>query len=182
MDNYDNYNNNTPNTDDQTNTNHDNNNTGNHPSDNSNNNGYGYNNNAGNQSNGGGSNNGYPPYNQGGPNQNYNQIPPQQPPYKQPNNMALASMFVGIFSLLSCCLPPLQFLLGVVGILLVIFSRRGKPWSGFAVAGLVMSILALLISIAMVIYLVFAFQMMRDPQFAPLFNEIYEMYETMPVQ
>lgn len=163
MDNYDNYNNNTPNTDDQTNTNHDNNN-------------------AGNQSNGGGSNNGYPPYNQGGPNQYYNQIPPQQPPYKQPNNMALASMFVGIFSLLSCCLPPLQFLLGVVGILLVIFSRRGKPWSGFAVAGLVMSILALLISIAMVIYLVFAFQMMRDPQFAPLFNEIYEMYETMPVQ
>lgn len=151
MDNYDNYNNDNPNTDDQTNTNHDN-------------------------------NNGYPPYNQGGPNQYYNQIPPQQPPYKQPNNMALASMFVGIFSLLSCCLPPLQFLLGVVGILLVIFSRRGKPWSGFAVAGLVMSILALLISIAMVIYLVFAFQMMRDPQFAPLFNEIYEMYETMPVQ
>lgn len=104
------------------------------------------------------------------------------PPVKQPNNPALASMIVGIFSLLSCCFPPLQFILGVVGILLVYFSRKGKPWSGFAIAGLVMSILALIISICVVIYMVFAYQMMKDPRFAPLFNDIYKIYESMPAQ
>lgn len=116
------------------------------------------------------------PFNQN----NYNQLPPLTPA-GQTNNMAVASMIVSIFGLLTCCIPPLQFIIGVVGILLVIFSKKGRPWSGFAIAGLVMSIIALLISIAMVIYMVFAFQMMKDPQFAPIFNDIYQMYETMPV-
>ena len=129
--------------------------------------------------------NNQPPYNQGGPGPDYRPNP-QQPPYKQQNNMALASMIVGIFALLSCCFPPLQFVLGVVGILLVIFSKKGKPWSGFAIAGLVMTIISLLISIVMVLYIGFAYKMMKDPQFAPMFNEVYEMYEEMyestPVQ
>lgn len=175
MDNYDNYNNQNP---ENPNQNADNNSSNNNSNNNNNNNNYNnnYNNNNNNNYNNGGQ-----PYNQGGPGQNYNPYPPQQP-YKQPNNMALASMIVGIFSLLSCCFPPLQFVLGIVGILLVIFSKKGKPWSGYAIAGLVMSIISLLISIVMVLYLALAFQMMRDPQFAPLFNEVYEMYETLPVQ
>ena len=178
MDNYDNYNNDNPNNSEQS---HDNN--GNYNP----NNQTPYN--GGNQNyNQGGPNNGYNPggpnngYNPGGPNNGYNPYPPQ-PPYKQQNNMALAAMIVGIFSLLSCCIPPLQFALSVVGILLVIFSKKGgKPWSGFAIAGLVLSILSLIISIVMVIYVIFAFQMMRDPQYAPLFNEIYQMYESAPIQ
>lgn len=104
------------------------------------------------------------------------------PPGNQPNNLAIGSMIVGIFSLISCCIPLLQFILGVAGILLVIFSKRGKPWSGFAIAGLVLSIIAILISVAMVIYMIVVFQMMKDPQFAPLFNDIYQMYESMSIQ
>ncbi len=207
MDNYDNYNNQNPENSNQNPDNHsdggnnnnsnntgsnnaNSNNDGNNNGSNSYGNNNGYNNNNNNNNSNNSNNNGYnnnnynyggQPYNQGAPGPNYNPYPPQ-PPYKQQNNMALASMIVGIFSLLSCCFPPLQFVLGIVGILLVIFSKKGKPWSGFAIAGLVMSIISLLISIVMVLYLAFAFQMMRDPQFAPLFNEVYEMYETLPVQ
>ena len=178
MDNYDNYNNDNPNNSEQS---HDNN--GNYNP----NNQTPYN--GGNQNyNQGGPNNGYNPggpnngYNPGGPNNGYNPYPPQ-PLYKQQNNMALAAMIVGIFSLLSCCFWPLQIALGVTGIVLVIFSKRGgKPWSGFAIAGLVMSIIALLISIVFIVYTIIGYAMLKDPQMAPLMEEIYKMYETAPIQ
>lgn len=117
-------------------------------------------------------------------NSDWQQTPPQ-PPIKQQNNLAIASMIVSIFGLLACCIPPLQFVLGMAALLLAIFSKKGKPFSGFAIAGLVMSIFCLVISIAMVLYLVFAFNMMKDPQYGPMINEILqmyeEMYETVPV-
>lgn len=106
---------------------------------------------------------------------------PPTPPVKQQNNMAVASMIVSIFGLLSCCFPPLQFILGMAALLLAIFSKKGKPFCGFAIAGLIMSIFCLVISIALTAYMAFAFAVMKDPQFAPIYNEIMEMYESMPV-
>ena len=111
-------------------------------------------------------------------NNNWQEMPPQ-PPVKPQNNMAIASMIVSIFGLLSCCFPPLQFILGMVALLLAIFSKKGNPFSGFAIAGLIMSIFCLVISIAMVLYLVFAFSMMKDPQYGPMINDIMQMYEEM---
>ena len=110
---------------------------------------------------------------------------PGTPAPNKTNNLAVVSMIVGIFGLVFCCFPPLQFSLGVAGIVLVIFSKRGKPWSGFAIAGLVLSILSLLISLAVFAYGLKIAGMMKDPQYAPLFNDVYEMfemYETMPIQ
>lgn len=117
-------------------------------------------------------------------NQNQWQQPPVSPLPQMPpqNNMALASMIVSILSLLACCIPPLQFIMGMVALLLAIFSKKGKPFSGFAIAGMVISILSLVISIGMVLYMMFAFSLMKDPQYAHIFNEILEMYETMPVK
>lgn len=67
--------------------------------------------------------------------------------------------------------------------MLVIFSKRGdKPWSDFAVASLVMSIIALLISIVFIIYAIIGYAMFKDPQMAPLMEEIYKMYEIAPIQ
>lgn len=106
--------------------------------------------------------------------------PPPQPPVKQQNNMALASMIVGIFGLLSCCLPPLQFVLGMVSLLLVIFSKKGQPFSGFAIAGLVMSIFCLVISIVMAAYMILSLSMLNDPSFAPILDEIMEIYGSTP--
>lgn len=99
----------------------------------------------------------------------------QQP--KQSNGMALASMIVGIFALLSCCIPFIQFPLAVIDIVLVILSKKGKPFHGFAIAGLVLGIISILISIGMTIYWGVVITMMKDPEFMSMYNEILEMYQ-----
>lgn len=92
---------------------------------------------------------------------------------KKPSNlMAAASLITGILGLIACCAPPMQFFLGVAGILLVIFSKKGKPLHPCAIAGLVLSILSLIISIAMVAYMVMLYSIMKDPSLNP---ELYQM-------
>lgn len=103
-----------------------------------------------------------------------NQYPPQP---KQSNGMALASMIVGIFALLSCCIPFIQFPLAIIDIVLVILSKKGKPFHGFAIAGLVLGIISILISIGMTIYWGAVITMMKDPEFMSMYNEILEMYQ-----
>lgn len=102
---------------------------------------------------------------------------------KQSNLLATASLITGILGFISCCAPPLQFFLGVAGILLVIFSKKGKPMHPCAVAGLVLSILSLIISIAMVAYMVILYNIMKDPSLNPelyqLINEYMRQYESL---
>lgn len=125
--------------------------------------------------------NGYNGYNQG-PNQNpYYTVPGQgQPPKKENNPMAVTSMVLGIFSIISCCASPLAVLLGIGGIVLAILSKKGKPMSGFAIAGVVLSAVGLVISLAFFAYYLFVLSMMKDPRYASFFNEILEQYEMLP--
>jgi len=112
--------------------------------------------------------------------QQYQPYPPQyqQPvPPKQSNGLALASMIVSIFALITCCIPFVQFPLAVVAIVLVILSKKGRPFHGFAIAGLVMAIISILISIAMTFYWGVVISMMNDPEFLEMYNEIMEMYQ-----
>ncbi len=99
-----------------------------------------------------------------------------QPPKKR-NNLALASMIVGIFALITCCVPFIQFPLAVTAIVLVILSKKKQPLSGFAIAGLVMGILAILLSIVMLLYWGAYLQLMNDPEFSKILNEMLEMYQ-----
>lgn len=127
--------------------------------------------------------NGYNGYNQG-PNQNpYYTVPGQgqgQPPKKETNPMAVTSMVLGIFSIISCCASPLAVLLGIGGIVLAILSKKGKPMSGFTIAGVVLSAVGLVISLAFFAYYLFVLSMMKDPRYASFFNEILEQYEMLP--
>ena len=122
----------------------------------------------------------------------YQQSPYQQSPYqqnqyqqnsyqqiqpKQSNGMALASMIMGIFALLTCCIPCIQFPLAVIAIVLVILSKKGRPFHGFAIAGLVMAIISVLVSIGMTFYWGYVIKLMNDPEFMSMYNEIMEMYQ-----
>lgn len=122
----------------------------------------------------------------------YQQSPYQQSPYqqnqyqqnsyqqiqpKQSNGMALASMIMGIFALLTCCIPFIQFPLAVIAIVLVILSKKGRPFHGFAIAGLVMAIISVLVSIGMTFYWGYVIKLMNDPEFMSMHNEIMEMYQ-----
>lgn len=109
--------------------------------------------------------------------QPYQQNPYQQTPPKQSNGMALASMIVGIFALLTCCIPFVQFPLAVISIVLVILSKKGRPFHGFAIAGLVMAIISVLVSIGMTFYWGYVLKLMNDPEFMEMYNELMEMYQ-----
>ena len=116
----------------------------------------------------------------------YQQNPYQQPPYQQAppkenNPLALASMITGLLALITCCCSPLiQFPLAVTSIVLMILSKRGKPLQGYAIAGLIMSIFAILLSILMTIMI----GLVRSPQYqeffnSPEFQDIFDEYESL---
>ena len=75
-----------------------------------------------------------------------------------PNGMAVASLIVGLISLLFCggCCPPLS----IIGIVLAAIDRKkARRWRGMAVGGLVSSILSLLTAVTFVavyVFLIFA--------------------------
>ena len=107
---------------------------------------------------------------------NYQNNYQYEAPQKETNRLAVASMIVGIFAMLTCCIPFVQFPLAVVTIVLVILSKKGKPFNGFAVAGLVLGILAVIISIGMTIYWGVLISLMKDPEFMSIYNSLLESY------
>ena len=101
-------------------------------------------------------------------------------PYGQPpqrNGQALASMIFGILALVSCCIPFIQFPLAVVTIVLVILSKKKRPLSGFAIAGLVLGIISVICSICMTIYLGYVFNLLNDPEIWRMYQEMIELYQ-----
>ena len=73
-----------------------------------------------------------------------------QAPQKPTNGVGLAGMIIGILSYILCWVPVLDFLLGMIGIILSGVGLRRKEryrLNGFAVAGLVLSIIGLVIGI-----------------------------------
>lgn len=100
----------------------------------------------------------------------------QQPP-RQQNNLALASMIFGIFSLLTCCIPFFQFPLAIISIVLVILSKKKQPLTGFAIAGLIMGIISIFISILMVLYWGQVVSFMNSPEFMDTYNEMLQQYK-----
>lgn len=89
---------------------------------------------------------GYGRFNQGGG--------PYNGPRKS-NNMALASLILGILSIVLCCCGGFGVILGAVGIVLAILSRGSEPMEtsakvglGLSIGGIVLGILVLIMSFA----------------------------------
>ena len=72
---------------------------------------------------------------------------------KKSVGLAVASMVLGICSLVSsCCIPYLPFLLALVGLILAGVSLAGhKGGKGMAIAGLVCSIVSLIPAVIVVV-------------------------------
>ena len=81
---------------------------------------------------------------------------PQPEPPKEKNGAAIASLIMGILSLVfACCGGSLIF--GIVGIITAIVSKSKSPTgklSGMAVAGLIMSIVGVVAGIAGMVVLI----------------------------
>lgn len=92
-------------------------------------------------------------------------------PYRTPkknNNMALASLIVGVLSILLCCCGGFGIILGAVGIVLAILSRGREPMETSAKVGCGLSIGGIILGIAV---LVMAFAVVGSDEFR---SELYQ--------
>ena len=72
------------------------------------------------------------------------------------NNVAIAGLIIGIFSLLGCWAPFWNLILSIAGIVCSAIGLAHKGKSGMAIGGLVTSIIALLLAIIVTIIYVAA--------------------------
>lgn len=127
------------------------------------------------------------PYGNQNPYNNQNPYGGQSPYGQQPvtpkekNNFATGSLICGILGILPlCCMMfPLAIIMGVGAIAFAVISKKGKPLRGPAIAGIILGIITILLGIGEFIYILFVYQMMQDPQYSDMFNQLYEQMEQM---
>lgn len=114
-------------------------------------------------------------------NQNYNEFnggnmnfAPQQPGKDPGHGLAIASLVLGIISILSCCCVYLSVLVGVVGVVLAIISKS-KSYSGtmetMAKVGMTLSIIGVVLSVG---YIILGVIMMNSPIYQETYQKTYE--------
>lgn len=82
-------------------------------------------------------------------NQGFNQVP-QQP--QGSAGLSIASMVLGICSIVLCCLGYLAIIMAIIGLVLGIVSLKGqKPGRGMAIAGIVTSSIGLVLLVVLLI-------------------------------
>lgn len=75
------------------------------------------------------------------------------PVYQEKNNMATASLVMGILSLCSiCCCMLFGIVFGVLGIIFAIMSKKGDKMDGQARAGLILSIIGIAVTVLVIIF------------------------------
>ena len=123
--------------------------------------------------------------------QNGQPIPPQnngQPPYwqnqtqrprREKNSFATISLISGIFAILTlCCFAfPVAIICGVGAVCFAIISKKGQPFRGTAVAGIVLGVIAVLLGIGEFFYVLTITNLMKDPANAAAFNEFFEQFQ-----
>lgn len=96
-------------------------------------------------------------------------------PVKKKNNFATAALIVGFCSLFLLITFILPLPLGALGILFVILSKRkGEKLAGTAIAGLITSVMGMLLGLALTVSVgVATFQMLK-PENRDLLNRQFE--------
>ena len=126
-------------------------------------------------------NNGQPPYWQ---NQYNNGQPPcwqnqPQRPRREKNSFATISLISGIFAILTlCCFAfPVAIICGVGAVCFAIISKKGQPFRGTAVAGIILGVIAVLLGIGEFFYVLTITNLMKDPANAAAFNKFFEQFQ-----
>lgn len=93
------------------------------------------------------------------PNGGYQQNPYQNQGGREPfNGMAIASLVIGIISVIPCCLfPYIGIPLNIVGLVLGIISRRKPFGRGMAIAGIVLNIIFLVFATVWLIVVLYIY-------------------------
>ncbi len=92
---------------------------------------------------------------------------------KKTDALAVVSLVMGILSIVMCCCYGIGAIFGIPGLICAILSKK-KAKSGLATAGLVCSIIGLVLSvIAIVYYVIYFVAIFSDPE---LMGTIMESY------
>lgn len=108
----------------------------------------------------------------------YNYANSYQPP--QPNGrdtFALISLISSICALVSCCVPYIGLPASIVGVVCGILGLKGRLRKNMALAGLIVSIIALLINGFLLVGTILALQ---NPEF--MANYAFQLGESLPIQ
>lgn len=75
---------------------------------------------------------------------------------------AIASLVLGIISILTCCCCLLGLLLGILGLIFALVSKKGKTWDGMIIAGLICSIVGMVLSLGFMIRMMIPMLILRS--------------------
>lgn len=95
------------------------------------------------------------------------------------NKLPTLSIMVGIFGLTSCCYPPLQLVLGAAAVMLAYLSKNGKPLSAPAVAGTVLGVASIVLSIFIFLQYIWVMDLMADPANSAMMKEVFRQYREL---
>lgn len=116
--------------------------------------------------------NGYGSYNQNYQYNPYNNINPYG--RRQTNPLSVASMILGILATVCCCLGYAGAFFGVVAIVLaVLSSKKAGNFDAMAIAGLILGIFGLVISVFMIV----SIYLIPEDVFNEYFDQYYEQFE-----
>lgn len=93
------------------------------------------------------------------------QVPPvvEEAPAKKTDALAIVGLVMGILSIvLACCLAYIAIIPGIVGIVCSVISKKQNGKSGMATAGLVCSIVGIVVAIAITILGVMGLAMLSE--------------------
>ena len=100
---------------------------------------------------------------------------PNKPPYKPTGRFAIVSMILGICSLALLCTVFLPIILGGLGLIFAILSkRRGQKMESAAMTGTVTSSIGLGLSLIFCIISFVSALYMMQPQNRDMLNQMYE--------
>ena len=105
-------------------------------------------------------------------------VPPYYPPAVPPSNegdkFAVASLILGILSVVTCCSIFISIICGIIGLILGIVGKS-KGAGGMAVAGILLSVFGILLSIIGCILAFTGNSFYINYGFDELFNDSYDI-------
>lgn len=102
------------------------------------------------------------------------QAPPVNPGPSGPNGCQIASLVLGILGIPGCCCyGVVGILFGIIGLILAIVGNRSNKGAGIGIAGLVCSIVAIVLGFVAAVYYGYAIQEMMNSGY---FEELLNLY------
>lgn len=91
-----------------------------------------------------------------------------------PNKLAMTSLLLGILGIFSWFYPPVQIILGSAASISAWLSRRDGRFQGAGIAGFIIGILCIVLSLFIFSQYMMVYSIAQDPANADLIRQVYD--------